>query len=170
MVEDVKDTVLEQEEETPNMEEKTFTQKDVDELISKRLNRERKKYANDEELTEFHEWKNSKEERESRTAQTIRERDELKERNDTLLKELNQIKNEKYLISKGVPVEDVDYFAFKIQKMVDEKTSFEQAAESYLKDKKVGGIRISTGIETKGNYLTNENERINDAFRQLRRM
>lgn len=45
-----------------------------------------------------------------------------------------QMKNEKFLSGKGVKAEDLDYVAFKISKMVDEKTNFEKAAEKYLKE------------------------------------
>lgn len=45
-----------------------------------------------------------------------------------------QMKNEKFLSCKGVKAEDLDYVAFKISKMVDEKTNFEKAAEKYLKE------------------------------------
>ena len=38
-----------------------------------------------------------------------------------------QMKNEKFLSGKGVKAEDLDYVAFKISKMVDEKTNFEKA-------------------------------------------
>lgn len=47
-----------------------------------------------------------------------------------------QMKNEKFLSGKGVKAEDLDYVAFKISKMVDEKTNFEKAAEKYLKEKR----------------------------------
>ena len=44
-------------EESVKPIEKTFTQKEVNEIVKNRLDRERKKYPNDEELKVFNQWK-----------------------------------------------------------------------------------------------------------------
>ena len=46
-------------ETTAEPQEKTFSQAEVDALIQKRLERERKKYPNDEELSAFRSWQES---------------------------------------------------------------------------------------------------------------
>ena len=40
----------------------------------------------------------------------------------------------KFLLDKGVPTGDVDYYAFKIGKLVTDTTDFEKAAEQFLKE------------------------------------
>ncbi len=91
-------------------------------------------------------------------------------------KEVQQMKNEKFLSSKGVKAEDLDYVAFKISKMVDDKTTFEKAAEKYLKEnsKFVGGgntYRVSTSANNSsessgGSVNTSINDRIRAAIRR----
>lgn len=61
------------------------------------------------------------------TAQLQQERDEA-------LAKVAQMENEKLLTSKGVRTEDLDYVVFKVSQMVDDKTTFEKAAEKYLKE------------------------------------
>ena len=60
--------------------------------------------------------------------------------------ELDALKNEKFLSSKGVPSDMLEFYAFKIGKLVTDKKTFEQAAEEYLKDNPPAGtVRMSTG-------------------------
>lgn len=59
--------------------------------------------------------------------------------------ELATIKQERFLLSKGVPSEDIDYYGFKIGKLVSGDKTFEQAAEEFLKDKNIGTRVVSTG-------------------------
>lgn len=61
------------------------------------------------------------------TAQLQQERDEA-------LAKVTQMENERLLTSKGVRTEDLDYVVFKVSQMVDDKTTFEKAAEKYLKE------------------------------------
>lgn len=87
-----------------------------------------------------------------------------------------QMKNEKFLSGKGVKAEDLDYVAFKISKMVDEKTNFEKAAEKYLKENPrfVGSgntYRISTSASNSsegsgGSVNTSINDKIRAAMRR----
>lgn len=88
--------------------------------------------------------------------------------------EVQQMKNEKYLTKKGVKAEDLDYVSFKISKMVDDKTTFEKAAEKYLKENPrfAGGsnYRISTSTGNKDDGSGgNVNAAINDAIRAAMR-
>lgn len=48
--------------------------------------------------------------------------------------EVQQMKNEKFLSGKGVKADDLDYVTYKVSKMVDDKTTFEKAAEKFLKE------------------------------------
>ena len=82
------------------------------------------------------------------------------------------MKQEKFLSGKGVKAEDVDYV--KVSKLVDDKTTFEKAAEKYLKENPrfVGGssyrVSTSTGSDSNGSG-GNVNASINDAIRAAAR-
>ena len=93
---------------------------------------------------------------------------------DEARRENTQMKNEKFLSSKGVKAEDLDYVAFKVSKMVDDKTTFEKAAEKYLKEnpRYAGGgtyrVSTSTGSDSNGSG-GNMNASINDRIRAAAR-
>ena len=90
-------------------------------------------------------------------------------------KEVQQMKNEKFLSGKGVKVDDLDYVTYKVSKMVDDKTTFEKAAEKFLKENPRfaggGSYRIadsSTGNASNGSG-GNMNVSINDRIRAAAR-
>lgn len=101
------------------------------------------------------------------TAKLQRERDDA-------LKEVQQMKNEKFLSGKGVKSEDLDYVMFKVSKLVDDKTTFEKAAEKYLKEnpRYVGGntyrVSTSSGSSSEGSGGS-ANASINDRIRAAAR-
>lgn len=98
----------------------------------------------------------------------------LQKEKDDALKEVQQMKNEKILTGKGVKAEDLDYVMFKVSKLVDEKTTFEKAAEKYLKEnpRYAGGstyrVSTSTGSESNGSGGS-MNASINDRIRAAAR-
>lgn len=100
--------------------------------------------------------------------------EQMQQERDTALKEAQQMKREKFLSEKGVKAEDVDYVMFKVSKLVDDKTTFEKAAEKYLKENPrfVGGssyrVSTSTGSDSNGSG-GNVNASINDAIRAAAR-
>ena len=61
--------------------------------------------------------------------------EQLQQERDDALKEVEQMKNEKVLTSKGVKTDDLDYVMFKVSKLVDDKTDFEKAADKFFKRK-----------------------------------
>ena len=88
--------------------------------------------------------------------------------------EVQQMKNEKFLASKGVKTDDLDYVLYKVSKMTDEKTSFEKAADKYLKENprftSGSGYRVSTSTgNTSNGSAENVNATINDAIRSAAR-
>lgn len=88
--------------------------------------------------------------------------------------EVKQMKNEKFLASKGVKTDDLDYVLYKVSKMTDEKTSFEKAADKYLKENprftSGSGYRVSTSTGNASNgSVENVNATINDAIRSAAR-
>ena len=88
--------------------------------------------------------------------------------------EVQRMKNEKFLSSKGVKADDLDYVAYKVSKMVDDKTTFEKAAEKYLKENQryVGGntyrVSTSSGSSSEGSGGS-ANASINDRIRAAAR-
>ena len=88
--------------------------------------------------------------------------------------EVQQMKNEKLLTAKGVKADDLDYVLYKVSKMTDEKTSFEKAADKYLKENQRftsgSGYRVSTSTgNTSNGSVENVNATINDAIRSAAR-
>ena len=137
--------------------EKTFTQADMDAAIQKRLDRERKKYPSEEELNAFRTWKESQQTEKERWDNLTKERDTARTELTAVQSELEQYRQEKFLLSKGVPAGDVDYYAFKIGKLVTDTTDFETAAEAYLKehapkeqDPAPGRMRVQLGAPLGG--------------------
>lgn len=68
--------------------------------------------------------------------------------------ELGKLKQEKYVLSKGLTGEEAEFISFKAGKMVDDKTTFEQAVDALTADRKktsfdwtapVGGGKQKTG-------------------------
>lgn len=57
-------------------QEATFTQADVDNIVNKRLERERKKYPSETELASFRAWKDSQQTEKERWDSLTKERDE----------------------------------------------------------------------------------------------
>ena len=66
---------------------------------------------------------------------------------------VTQLERERTLLSQGVPEEDLDYYVFKIGKLVSEEKDFETAAKEFLKqrasDRRAAAPR-STGASLSG--------------------
>lgn len=118
-------------ENTVETQERTFTQAEVNALIQSRLDRERKKYPSDDELTAYNTWKNSQ--KTEQTAQAA-----LAESQAALAaaqSEVEQLKRDKYVLSKGLTGDEAEFIAFKAAKLVTEQTTFEQAVDSLTSEK-----------------------------------
>lgn len=135
-------------------QEKTFTQADVDALIQKRLDRERRKYPSEDELSAFRTWKESQQTEQERWNNLTRERDESRTALSAAQAELEALRRSYYVASKGLTGEEAEFIAFKAGKMVDDKTTFEQAVDALTADRKkttfdwtapVGGGSTKTG-------------------------
>ena len=89
--------------------------------------------------------------------------------------EVQQMKNEKFLSGKGVKADDLDYVTYKVFKMVDDKTTFEKAAEKFLEEnpKFAGGGSYRIADSSAGNSSNgsggNMNASINDRIRAAAR-
>ena len=122
--------------------EKTFTQAEVDALIGKRIAKAMKGMPDEAELTAFRSWKESQQTEKDRWDNLTKERDTAKSQLSAAQTELEQLKREKILLGKGVPAEDVDYYSFKIGKLVTDEKTFEQAAGEFFKENSSGKVRV----------------------------
>lgn len=122
--------------------EKTFTQAEVDALIGKRIAKAMKGMPDEAELTAFRSWKESQQTEKDRWDNLTKERDTAKSQLAAAQTELEQLKREKILLGKGVPAEDVDYYSFKIGKLLTDEKTFEQAAGEFFKENSPGKVRV----------------------------
>lgn len=122
---------------------KTFTQEEVDAMIGKRLAKAMKGMPSEEELTAYRTWQAGQADEKTRW-------DKL----TTAEAERDQLKRDLYVLKKGLTGEEAEFIAFKAGKMVDDKTTFEQAVDALTADRKkasfdwtapVGGGKSQTG-------------------------
>lgn len=134
--------------------EKTFTQAEVDSMIGKRLAKAMKGMPSEEELTAYRTWKDGQAGEKERWDKLTGERDTLSGKLTTAEAERDQLKRELYVLEKGLTGEEAEFIAFKAGKMVDDKTTFEQAVDALTADRKktsfdwtapVGGGKQKTG-------------------------
>lgn len=115
---------------------RTFTQEQLDAIIARERTKATKGWFSKEQMDA----------KDNTIAALTAERDAANADKAKLQTELDGYKNEKFLVSKGVPAEMVDFYAFKIGKLVTKDKTFEQAAEEYIKDNPpTGTVRMSTG-------------------------
>ncbi len=151
--------------------EKTFTQAEVDSTVGKAIARVMKGMPGKEELTAFRAWKESQQTEKERWDTLTKERDTAKTKLTAAQAELEQLKREKLLLNKGVPAEDVDYYAFKIGKLVTDTVDFEKAAEKFLEEQKPSGsMRVDFGAPLGGGQGgATPNEQMNNLIRGFRK-
>lgn len=149
------------EQQEQEQEVRTFTQEEVDEIVSKRIARERKNLPSAEELNEYREWKKSQ----TPKADDTPTQSDL----DSALAEMEMTRRENYLLKQGIDPEDVDYYVYKISKSMDGETDFEDAAKEFLKTHKSrtrSAVTIDTGARlNSGNVKKSLNEQMNDIIR-----
>lgn len=151
-------------ETTATEQEKTFTQADVDALIQKRLDRERKKYPSEDELSAYRSWKESQQTEQDRWNKLTKERDESRTALTAAQAELEQLKREKYVLSKGLSGDEAEFIAFKAAKMVDDKTTFERAVDALTADRKKTTFDWTAPVGG-GSKKTGENDVMNALIR-----
>ena len=124
------------ENNTAAQQEKTFTQADVDNMILSRLDRERKKMPSEEELTAFRTWKDSQQTEQDRMNNITKERDTAVSNLSAANAKIEQLEHERYVSSKGFTGDEAEFIAFKAAKMVDDKTTFEQAVDAIAQERR----------------------------------
>lgn len=112
--------------------EKTFTQAEVDALIGKRLAKAMKGLPSEEELNAYRTWQSNQQTEQQRVTTLTTERDTARGRVSTLEAELEQMKRDNYIYSKGLTGEDAEYVAFKAAKLMDDKTDFNAAVDKVM--------------------------------------
>lgn len=103
------DNTTEQQTETQE-QEKTFTQAELDKLISERLKRERSKQPDKTELEQFKEWKKSQQTEQERLVEERKEFEATKN-------ELQRLRNEKEVLKSGINNQFSDYVTYEVGKM-----------------------------------------------------
>ena len=105
---------------------KTFTQADVDRIIAERLQRERAKLPNDDELKAYREWKKSQQSEAEKAAEREREYQALQSR-------AIELERENAVIKAGVKADDVEFVIFKVSRM---EGDFKKNLDSFLAENK----------------------------------
>jgi len=125
-----------QQEQTVNLGLRTFTQEQLDAIIARERSKATKGLFTQDQMQA----------KDASISSLTTERDKAKSDLAELQAKYDALNHEKYLAGKGVPSDMLEFYAFKIGRLVDDKKSFEQAAEEYLKDNPPAGtVRMSTG-------------------------
>lgn len=150
--------------------EKTFTQAELDAVVGKRIAKVMKGMPDETELAAFRNWKESQKTEKERWDTLTNERDTAKNELSIAKAELEQMKREKILLNKGVSEEDVEYYAFKIGKLVTEEKDFSKAAEEFFKENAPKSVRIDvTGGFGGGKDKPSANNTMNALLRSARK-
>ena len=143
--------------------EKLFTQAELDAIISKRVNAAKRGMPSADELTEFRTWKQTHTDTDTQLKTITGER-------DTAQSELEMARREIFLLKKGIPAEDVDYYVYKISKTMDDDTEFENAAKAFLKENKRTTVHMDTGARLNGDNggTKSWNDKMNELIRNAK--
>lgn len=115
---------------------KTFTQEEVDAMIGKRLAKAMKGIPSEEEIAAYRTWREGQQTEQERQAKRDKELADSKSALTAAQAEIEQMKRDKYVFSKGLTGEEAEFIAFKALKMVDDKTTFEQAVDALTANRK----------------------------------
>lgn len=161
------------EQQNPNpAPEKTFTQADVDSIVARRLAKAQKGMPDEAELSAFRTWKETHQTEQQKYEAATRERDAVKSDLAAAQARIEQYERERYLLSKGISADDVDYYAYKAGKLVNDNTSFEQAVETVIRERSPQGdkVRVDTGAPLFGRAQTPKpNDTMNALIRNARK-
>lgn len=149
--------------------ELTFTQAELDALISKEKARAIAKATrgvpSEEELTAYRTWKESQQAEQERWDKLTGERDTLAGKLTAAEAERDQLKRDMYLAKKGLTGEEAEFIAFKAGKMVDDKTTFEQAVDALTAERKKTTFDWTAPVGGSGAEKNTENKMMNALIR-----
>ena len=157
------ETPVDQEPTPGSGGEVTFTQAQVDALVSrekaKAEAKAKKGMPSAEELAAFRAWQAEHQTDEDKLGSAIKERDEARAK-------VEQYERERVLLDKGVPADDLDYYVFKIGKTLTDGKDFKTAAEEYLTAHPVSTVKMDTGANLgSGPVNKTANEQMNALIR-----
>lgn len=151
--------------------EKIFTQDEVNRLCAREAGKAQRailrklNLSSEDELSVLLD--NAEKGKNSASLQT--QLDELTRKYSDAEKELTVLKNAKVLSKYGIDDEEMqEFYAYKIGKLVDDKTDFATAAEGYFKDHPTnkGHVEVSVPGSSASNTANDANKAINDAIRK----
>lgn len=147
--------------------EATFTQAEVDNIVAKRLARATRGMPSEDELKAYNAWKANQQSEADKLKDIEKERDAEKTARLAAEAKITQYEREKYLTSKGVSADELEFYCFKIGQKVTDTVSFEKAADAFLKERKPAGVRvdISAPVGGSGNRENGTNDAMNALIR-----
>ncbi len=78
---------------------------------------------------------------------------------------VEQLERERFLLGKGVPEEDLDYYVFKIGRLVTEDRDFAEAAKSFLKERRPAARSTGASLAGRGGRQESTGEIMNRLLR-----
>ena len=129
--------------------EKTFTQKELDDIVKQRLDRAKKDMPSKDELKAFREWKDSQKTAEQKAADDIAAANSAKEAAE---REKQALEIKVACLSKGVLPEAADDVIALAARLTDDNTSIEKAVDKVL-EKYPAFLgkppkKVTTGVKT----------------------
>lgn len=154
---------------TPESEkaEKTFTQKELDDIVKQRLDRAKKDMPSKDELKAFREWKDSQKTAEQKAAEQLAEVNAAK---DAAEREKSRLEIKVSCLAKGVPADAADDVIALAERFIDDNTTIEKAVEKVLE--KYPSFRSATkvpGITTGTKTVVSEKAPVNSGFFDIAR-
>ena len=107
-------------------QEKTFTQAELDRIISERIARERKNLPDEADLKAFKEWKKAQQTEAEKAAEREKEYQALQSR-------AIELERENAVIKAGVKADDAEFVIFKVSRM---EGDFKKNLDSFLAENK----------------------------------
>ena len=154
---------------TPESEqaEKTFTQKELDEIVKQRLDRAKKDMPSKDELKAFREWKDSQKTAEQKAAEQLAE---VAAARDSAEREKSRLEIKVSCLSKGVPADAADDVIALAERFIDDDTTIEKAVEKVLE--KYPSFRSAVkvpGITTGTKTIVSEKSPVSGGFFDIAR-
>lgn len=149
--------------------EKTFTQAEVDAMITRRLSRAMKGMPDEGEIADYRRWKENQPTEQQRWNTLTTERNTAQSRVVVLEAEIEQLKRSNYVQSKGITGDDAEFIAFKAAKMVNDKTTFEQAVDALTAEREQRPVIDWTARVGGSPAAQNANNTMNALIRGARR-